>query len=85
MPKDNKGFDIKKDEKYILIPPFVDVNIKWDEKSKEFLYLVNEPKLSKDEESIRDKIVNGLLEILDIELSSIKKKGEALNYLKAGD
>jgi flagellar protein FlaI len=82
MPKDNKGFDIKKDEKYILIPPFVDVNIKWDEKSKEFLYLVNEPKLSEDEESIRDKIVNGLLEILDIELSSIKKKGEALNYLR---
>src|SRR3990172_2798536 len=82
MPKDNKGLDIKKDEKYDLIPPFVDVNIKWDEKEKEFRYLVKEPDLTKDEEATKEKIVNGLLEMLDIELSSIKKKDEALNYLR---
>ena len=82
MPKDSKGLEIKKDEKYNLIPPFVDVNIKWDEKAKEFKYLVKEPDLNKEEEATKKKIVSGLLELLDIELSSIKKKDEALNYLR---
>lgn len=82
MPKDNKGFEIKKDEKYNLIPPFVDAFIKWDEKAKEFMYLVSEPQLSKEEKATKEKIVSGLLELLDIELSSIKKRDEALNYLR---
>ena len=64
--------------KYALIPPFAGVNIKWDEGKKEIIYNVSEPKLSKREEEIKDKLVNGLLEILDIELSAIKKKGEAI-------
>ena len=82
MPKDNEASDDKKDMKYELIPPFVDVSIKWDEKDKEFRYLVSEPKLTKEEEKTKEKIVNGLLEMLDIELSSIKKKGDALEYLR---
>jgi flagellar protein FlaI len=76
MPEEEKDF------KYTLIAPLVSVEIKWDEKKKEHKYNVSEPELTKEEKSTHEKIVNGLLEILDIELSSIKKRGEALNYLK---
>ncbi len=82
MPKDIKPFDDKKGTKYTVIPPFVSIEIKWDSKGKEYTYNVNEPKLTKDEQKTREKIVNGLLEMLDIELSSIKNRKEALNYLR---
>lgn len=82
MPKDIEASDDKKGLKYELIAPFVYVEIKWDNKEKEFRYLVSEPELTKDERDVKEKIVSGLLEILDVELSSIKKKEEALNYLK---
>ena len=72
----------EKDSKYKLTSPLLSVEIKWDEKKKEFIYKVVEPELTKEEKSTQKKIVNGLLEILDIELSSIKKRGEAMNYLK---
>ncbi len=76
IPKGNAGV------KYELIPPFVFADIKWDEKNKEFVYNVVEPKLSKSEEETYKKIINGLLEILDIELSAIRKKEEAIEYLE---
>ncbi|MFH1473886.1 MAG: type II/IV secretion system ATPase subunit [Candidatus Aenigmatarchaeota archaeon] len=72
----------EKDSKYNLSSPLTSVEIKWDEKKKEFLYKVLEPQLTNDEKATQEKIVNGLLELLDVELSSIKKRGEALNYLK---
>jgi len=68
--------------RYTLIPPFAYAEIQWNERNKEFIYNVIEPELNPTEKSSHKKIVNGLLEILDIELSSIKKRGEALNYLK---
>ncbi|MFH0928815.1 MAG: type II/IV secretion system ATPase subunit [Candidatus Aenigmatarchaeota archaeon] len=82
MSKDIKVPDDKKGLKYTLVSPFVEINIKWEPKENEFMYLVSEPKLTKEDEKIREKIVNGLLEILDIELSSIKKRSEALDYLR---
>ncbi|NIO44172.1 MAG: secretion system protein E, partial [Candidatus Aenigmarchaeota archaeon] len=68
--------------RYSLIPPFAGVNIKWDEQKKELIYNVGEPTLSEKEKQIKEKLVNGLLEVLDIELSAIKKKGEAIEYLE---
>lgn len=68
--------------RYALIPPFAGVNIKWDEEKSEMLYSVSEPELTENEKQVKDKIVNGLLEILDIELSAIKNKGEAIEYLE---
>jgi flagellar protein FlaI len=67
---------------YSLIPPFASVDIRWDENAKEFVYNLIEPELSEEEKSIYEKIVNGLLEILDIELSAIKIKSEAVKYLE---
>ena len=74
--------ETEKDFKYTLSSPLVSVEIKWNEKKKEHNYNVSEPVLTNEEKTTHEKIVNGLLEILDIELSSIKKRGEALNYLK---
>ena len=98
MPKEKKGAskrpsgiqkglvefpeDKRKGVKYFLIDPFAYVEIKWDDKNKEYLYSLIEPELSEKEKEIHEKIVSGLLEILDIELSAIKKRGEALSYLE---
>jgi flagellar protein FlaI len=68
--------------RYALISPFAGVDIKWDDQKKEVIYNVGEPKLSEKERQIKEKLVNGLLEVLDIELSAIKKKGEAIEYLE---
>ena len=68
--------------KYALIEPFAYADIKWDEKGKEFIYNLIEPQLTDEEKKIYEKIVSGLMEIIDIELSSVKKKEEALNYLE---
>jgi len=68
--------------KYSLIEPFAYADIKWDEKEKEFVYSLIEPELSDNESKIYEKIVSGLMEILDIELSAVKKKEEALSYLE---
>jgi flagellar protein FlaI len=76
LPKGKTGV------RYQLIPPFVFADIKWDRGSKEFVYNLVEPKLNKEESEIYQKILNGLLEILDVELSAIKKKEEAVEYLE---
>ena len=68
--------------KYYLIEPFAFVNLKWDTSQKEYLYELVEPELSDDEKKTHGKIVDGLLEILDFGLSSIKKRGEAIKYLE---
>jgi len=68
--------------RYALIPPFAGVNISWDQEKNEMIYKVSEPELTDSEKQIKDKIVNGLLEVLDIELSAIKNKGEAIGYLE---
>lgn len=68
--------------KYSLIPPFASTSIQWDKKKNELIYNVIEPKLSEKEKQIQEKIVNGLLEILDVELSAIKNKKEAIDYLE---
>jgi type IV secretory pathway ATPase VirB11/archaellum biosynthesis ATPase/intein/homing endonuclease len=68
--------------RYALIPPFAGVNIGWDQEKNEMVYKVSEPELTDSEKQTKDKIVNGLLEVLDIELSAIKNKGEAIGYLE---
>jgi flagellar protein FlaI len=68
--------------RYTLIPPFAGASISWDEEKKETIYHVLEPNLTDKEIEIKNKLVNGLLEILDVELSAIKKKGEAIEYLE---
>jgi flagellar protein FlaI len=76
FPEGNAGI------KYSLIEPFAYADIKWYEDEKEFVYNLIEPELNQDEEKTYEKIVAGLMEIIDVELSSVKKKEEALDYLE---
>jgi flagellar protein FlaI len=73
----------KKDIRYSLISDLAYVDIKWEENENQFVYNVREPKFSPEEEKIYSKMVSGLMEILDVELSAIKKKEEAQNYLQS--
>jgi len=73
----------KKDIKYSLIDELAYADIKWEEKENQFVYNVIEPKFSSEEQKIYSKMVSGLMEILDVELSAIKKKEEAQNYLQS--
>jgi len=69
----------KVNAKYSLLPPFAYADIRSIE--KEFIYNIIEPELTREEKQNHEKIINGLLEILDIELSAIKKREEAISYL----
>ena len=70
--------DKPKNIKYPLIVEFATAEIKVKDGSVE--YNIIEPKLTKQEKETYDKVVSGLLEILDVELSSIKK--DVAKYLK---
>ncbi len=65
--------------KYPLIPPFAYAQIKHDK--KEVTYNLIEPNLSKKEKQDYEKILEGMLEVIDIELTAIKNKEKAIEYL----
>lgn len=70
------------DLKYPLLEPFVYANIKWVSSRKSLVYDIIEPELTPQEKKIFETIKKDLLEIIDVELSSIKEKDEIFNYLK---
>lgn len=70
------------DFKYPLLHPFAIAHLKYDKTKKELVYNLIEPVLTQKEKENYDKIIESLLEILDVELSSIKKKEEAIKYLE---
>ncbi|MDD5416568.1 MAG: type II/IV secretion system ATPase subunit [Candidatus Aenigmarchaeota archaeon] len=65
--------------KYDLIPPFAYAEIKQNGGLK---YNLIEPDLSKKEKETYDKIISGLLEIIDVELTSIKNEENTIKYLE---
>jgi len=74
--------DRQVDITYPLIPPFASANLKYDKENKEIVYNLIEPKLTSEEEKIYKKLVDGLLEVLDVELSAIKRREEAVAYIE---
>jgi flagellar protein FlaI len=79
----NKIEDPKKvDIRYPLIEPYAYARIRWDEKEKMIIYNVIEPRLDEREKKIVKTIIDALLEIVDIELSKIRKPEEAMNYIE---
>jgi len=83
LPAENHLVILPKEKvnaEYPILPPFTYADIK--SIGKEFIYNIVEPKLTKEEQENHEKMINGLLEILDIELSAIKKREEATRYLE---
>jgi len=67
---------------YSLIEPFAFANIKWDEDTKDLVYFVIEPSLNEKEREILEKISSGLIEIMEVGLSSFKDISKALEHLE---
>jgi flagellar protein FlaI len=67
---------------YPLIEPFAYANIKWVPETKELNYFVVEPKLTKEEIEILKKISDGLIELVEVELSAIKEPSKVIEYLE---
>ena len=67
---------------YPLMEPFTYINIKWNPESKEIQYLVLEPKLSVEEKETLKKISEGLIELVEVELTAMKESSKAIEYLE---
>lgn len=67
---------------YPLIEPFAYANIKWEAEDKHLIYYLIEPKLTEEEVNLLKKISDALIELLDVELSSIKEGGKLIGYLE---
>lgn len=70
------------DIRYPLLEPFAYARVSWNEKMKELVYNVQEPQLGKDDEETYSKIIKGLVEIVDVELSAIKNTEFAIKYVE---
>ena len=67
---------------YPLIELFAYAHIHWDDASKQVIYEVIEPELSKEEVKKLERIKDGLLDLIDVELSNIKDFDKAMEYLQ---
>ncbi|MFH8119989.1 MAG: type II/IV secretion system ATPase subunit [Candidatus Aenigmatarchaeota archaeon] len=70
------------DISYPLLEPFAYARIKWNPETKELIYHVIEPKLSEEEKQIFKRISEGLMELMDVELSMIKHPSKIIEYLE---
>ncbi len=75
--------DIKKlNVTYPLLEPLASANLRWVPEDKVLKYFVTEPKLTKAEKEILEKVKKDLTELIDIELSALNEKGNAMGYLE---
>lgn len=67
---------------YPLLPPHASAEIKWSANEKKLTYNIVEPKLTKKDISTLSRIEDALKEVIDVKLSSVKKKGTTVEYLQ---
>lgn len=67
---------------YPLIEPFAYANIKWLPETNELIYDVVEPEMTEVEKKLLAKISEAIIELVDVELSSIRETSKALDYLE---
>lgn len=72
----------KLDVSYALIDPYAVARIFWDDSSQQLIYYVLEPELKKEELELLEVIKESLIEVIDVELSTIKNLEEGTKYLK---
>ncbi len=72
----------KLDIKYPLLEPLVFANIKWVPDKKVLRYSVIEPKLTSREKKLLEKIKADILELIDVELTTLEEEGGAMGYLE---
>ena len=67
---------------YPLIEPFAYANIKWDPVDKGLVYNVIQPELTDNDKQMTKKISDALIELVDVQLTSIKEEGKIIDYLE---
>ena len=67
---------------YPLIEPFAYANVKWNTEKKEVEYLVVEPQLNEEEKAILKKIVESLIEMVDVGLDTVKNVDKTIPYIQ---
>lgn len=67
---------------YPLIEPFAYAHVAWKTEAKELLYEVVEPHLDENEKNILKRISEGLVELVDVDLSAIKETNSTMQYLQ---
>ena len=67
---------------YPLIKPYAYANVKYDEKDSSLVYNVMEPKLTKKESVILDKLKDGLMQVINVGISDIKTSEKIIDFLE---
>jgi len=67
---------------YPLIEPFAYAHVIWNPEKKELLYDIVEPQLTEDEKKMLKRISDGLIELVEVDLSTVKESGHAIDYLQ---
>ena len=70
------------DLRYPLLEPLVYAHIHWLPEEKQLLYTVEEPTLNDEEKALLVRLEQTIESLLDVRLSSIKHRKEALIYLE---
>ncbi|MCX6814103.1 MAG: type II/IV secretion system ATPase subunit [Candidatus Aenigmarchaeota archaeon] len=73
----------KVDVTYPLIEPFAYAKISWDPNGKKLIYMVVEPTMEGDDLGTMKKIEEALMEIIDVKMSVLKNREEAIQYLQS--
>ncbi|MDP2908444.1 MAG: type II/IV secretion system ATPase subunit [Nanoarchaeota archaeon] len=68
--------------KYPLIPPYAYAHIYWDTKENELVYAVEEPLLNEEENKVRERLEEGIKELINISFLNIKETNKIIEYLE---
>ncbi len=69
--------------RYPLIEPYAYASINWNPISDEIVYNVVEPILTPEEKKMLSKIREGLIQVIDVSLSKIRKTTTLIKYLES--
>lgn len=68
---------------YPLMEPFSYAHVKWDDEEKTLMYDMIEPQLNEREKKLMEKISDAVIQLVDVELSSMKETTQAIQYLQS--
>ena len=67
---------------YPIEPPFCFVNIRYEPSERALVYIIIEPKLTKEEKELLNELKENLISQIEFDITELKEKGIARNYLK---
>jgi len=68
--------------RYPLIEPYAYANIRWNEKTQEVIYTLIEPPLTDKENNMLKKLMEMVVDLLDINLMNVTEMGAVKKYLR---